>query len=165
MPSYLLSCLVTQLTGEELDPTLLGSQLTYGVVFAESFCGNSAESSRKTMFNCARKGCGNSAESLRKFAENFLQWPLPERPHKWIVDLLGSQWFVWPHVWVLRHWGRFPWWGGLWTPRYHGPLGWLSKRRQGGPWAPPPCSVNYLWELVDVCDRLSFLVLQVIVCY
>ena len=45
-------------------------------------------------------------------------------------------------VWVLRHWGRLPWWGGLRTPRYHGPLGCLSKRRQGGPWAPPPCGAN-----------------------
>ena len=56
--------------------------------------------------------------------------------------LLGSEQFVWHNVWLLRHRGRLPWWGGLRTPRYHGPLGWLSKRRQGGPWAPPPCSVN-----------------------
>ena len=24
---------------------------------------------------------------------------------------------------LLRHRGRFPWWGGFRTPRYHGPLG------------------------------------------
>ena len=35
----------------------------------------------------------------------------------------GPSDFVWLHVWVLRHWGRLPWWGGLRTPRYHGPLG------------------------------------------
>ena len=66
------------------------NQLTYGVVsegvFAESlrkFCGKFAE----TTFYCARKGRGNSTEISRKFAENFLQWPLPERPHKWTVDI------------------------------------------------------------------------------
>ena len=58
------------------------------------------------------------------------------------TNLLGFVQFVWHVVQVLRHWGRFPWWGGRPTPRYHGPLGRLSKRRQGGPWAPPPCSVN-----------------------
>ena len=26
------------------------------------------------------------ADILRKFAENFLQWPLPERPHKWTAE-------------------------------------------------------------------------------
>ena len=29
---------------------------------------------------------------------------------------------------VLRFQGRFPWWGGLRTPRYYGPLGCLPKR-------------------------------------
>ena len=68
-----------------------GQQLTYGVVsegvFAESlrkFCGNSAESSQRTTFYCARKGCGNSAESLRKFHGNlrkiFCNDPFPNDP-------------------------------------------------------------------------------------
>ena len=61
-------------------------------VFAESlrkFCGNSAESSRTIRFIAPGKGaefCGKFAEISRKFAENFLQWPLPERPHKCSAD-------------------------------------------------------------------------------
>ena len=82
---------------EGINFTILESQqLTYGVVsegvFAESlrkFCGKFTE----TTFYCARKGCGNSAEISRKFAENFLQWPLPERPHKWTVENLLSEKF------------------------------------------------------------------------
>ena len=57
-------------------------------VLAESlrkFCGKFAEI-RKNTFHCVRKGCGNSAEILRKAAEFFLQWPLPEWPHKWIAE-------------------------------------------------------------------------------
>ena len=54
-------------------------------------CGNSAENSRKfsqqKYFYCVRKGCGNSVEISRKLVKIFLQWPLPERPHKW--DNLG----------------------------------------------------------------------------
>ena len=46
---------------------------------------------------------------------------------------------VWHIDSLLRFRGRFPWWGGRQTPRYHGPLGCLPKRGQGGPWAPPPC--------------------------
>ena len=38
-------------------------------------------------------------------------------------NLLGSERIVWHVVQVLRRWGRLPWWGGLRTPRYHGPLG------------------------------------------
>ena len=61
-----------------------GQQLTYGVVLRK-VCGN--------YVYCARKGCGNSAESLQTFcgifAEHFLQWPLPERPHKWIAEKGG----------------------------------------------------------------------------
>ena len=30
----------------------------------------------------------------------------------------------------LRHRGRFPWWGGFRTPRYHGPLGCLLRKRR-----------------------------------
>ena len=63
-------------------------------------------------------------------------------PAKSWTNLLGFVQVVWHVVQVLRHWGRFPWWGGRSTPRYHVHLGRLSKRRQGGPWAPPPCSVN-----------------------
>ena len=72
---------------------------------------------------------------------------------------MGSLRFVWQDVWVLRHWGRLPWWGGLRTPRYHGPPGCLSKRRQGGPWAPPPCGVNspgkLSWSLSGICSGSS----------
>ena len=31
------------------------------------------------------------AEISRKCAETFLQWPLPERPHKWIADKLTAE--------------------------------------------------------------------------
>ena len=55
--------------------------------------------------------------------------------------------------------------GCLWTPRYHGPLGWLSKRRQGGPWAPPPCSENSLGNMLGSVPGLLFLALQVVVCF
>ena len=47
-------------------------------------------------------------------------------------------------MWLLRHWGRLPWcpWGD-------------SKKRQGGPWAPPPCGVHtsgmLLWFLSGFC--------------
>ena len=49
------------------------------------------ENLSKFSFYYVRKGgFGNSAESLRKFrgnvAEKFLQGPLPERPHKRIVE-------------------------------------------------------------------------------
>ena len=72
-------------------------QFTYGVVsegvVAESlrkFCGNLQEirfiASGKGA-EILRKVCGNFVE----IAENFLQWPLPERPHKWTADMLGPQ--------------------------------------------------------------------------
>ena len=37
--------------------------------------------------------------------------------------LLGFSCVDWFDVRLLRHWGRFPWWGGPRTPRYYGPLG------------------------------------------
>ena len=64
-------------------------QFTYGVVsegfFSRKFCGNSAEILRKfakkigQKLRFPRKQGGNSAEISRKM---FLQWPLPEQPHK-----------------------------------------------------------------------------------
>ena len=36
-----------------------------------------------------RKFCGKFAEISRNFAENFRQWPLPERPQKWIAEASG----------------------------------------------------------------------------
>ena len=44
-------------------------------------------------------------------------------PAKSWTSFLGFVQFVWHVVQVLRRWGRLPWWGGLRTPRYHGPLG------------------------------------------
>ena len=38
-----------------------------------------------------RKLRGKFAEISRKFAENFVQWPLPEQPHKWIAELLTQK--------------------------------------------------------------------------
>ena len=56
-------------------------------------CGNSAEILRKVHGQYVllrqervRKFCGKFAEISQKFAENFLQWPLPERPHKCSAD-------------------------------------------------------------------------------
>ena len=48
-------------------------------------------------------------------------------------------------VLFLRSRGRFPWWGGLLTPRYQGPPGRLS-RGAGRPMGPstPPCSFSKL---------------------
>ena len=40
-------------------------------------------------------------------------------------------------------WGRFPWWGVSWPLRTTVCWG-VSPRRQGGPWAPPPCSSQIL---------------------
>ena len=52
----------------------------------QKFCGKFAEIKKKMRQERVRKFCGK----LRKFAENVLQWPLPERPHEWIAD---QQWF------------------------------------------------------------------------
>ena len=56
---------------------------------------------------------------------------------------------------VIAPLGAYPWWGGHLVPRYQGPLGWLSKRRQGGPWAPPPCGLNspgkLSWSMLGWC--------------
>ena len=50
-----------------------------GVEIQWKICGNL----QKYLFYFAS---GKSAETLRKFAEHFLQWPLTERPHKWIAE-------------------------------------------------------------------------------
>ena len=41
-------------------------------------------------------------------------------------------------------------WGGLLTPLYHGPLGRLSKRRQGGPWAPSTLQCEFPGNLLMI---------------
>ena len=41
-----------------------------------------------------RGGCG-------KFVENFLQWPLPKQPHKWIAERQFSE-EVWNMKWTIR---------------------------------------------------------------
>ena len=65
--------------------------------FLRKVCGNSAEILRKVCGNCVLlcqervwRFCGKFAEISRKFAENFLRWPLPERPCKWIVEFVPS---------------------------------------------------------------------------
>ena len=50
-------------------------------------------------------------------------------------NFLGYLLFVGPGVSSLRHRGRFLWWGGLRTPRYHVPLGCLPKKA-GRPMGP-----------------------------
>ena len=80
-------CFLSQ-KGSNLSSSLMGS---LGKGLLQKVCGNSAENSRKfaeNTFYCVRKGCGDSAEISRKFAEHSLQWPLPERPHKWIAEKL-----------------------------------------------------------------------------
>ena len=77
-------------------------------------------------------------------------------PAKNWTTLLGSQWFV------CLMFGYCATGGGSHGGGVFGPLGtmvpWGDSPREGrgAHVAPPPCSVNYLWELVDVCDRLSF---------
>ena len=83
-------------------------QFTYGVVsegfFAESlrkFCGKFAEIFRRRRYvllrqERVRKFCGKFAEISLKVAENFLQCPLSERPHKCIAD-------IGPKIITLRH--------------------------------------------------------------
>ena len=46
--------------------------------------------------------------------------------------------------------GRFPWWGGLRTPRYHGPLGCLPKSA-GRPMGPATLSPETLLGLCSPC--------------
>ena len=75
-------------------------QHTYGVVsegfFCGTFCGNSAEHLRKLAqmwfivpgksVEIPRRLQTFLAEIRTTLVENCLQWPLPERPHKWIAD-------------------------------------------------------------------------------
>ena len=76
----------------------IAQQFTYGVVSEGFFCGKFAEFLRKFCRKYVllrqervRKFCGKFAQILWKFAENFLEWPLPERPHKCIAELLGGR--------------------------------------------------------------------------
>ena len=93
-----------------LSSSLMGS-LAKG--FLRKVCGNSAENLRKFVKKCVllrqervRKLCGKFAEISRKFAENFLQWPLPERPHKLIADSLKICRF-WVCVFPILPWRKY----------------------------------------------------------
>ena len=68
-------------------------------------------------FYCVRKGCGKLAEIAWKLAENFLQWPPPERPRtKWIVDVLISQPLP---GFFLSFWGYLRQWKGhVWESQW-----------------------------------------------
>ena len=74
--------------------SLMGS-LAKGIL--RKVCANSAENSQKfekyvwLRQERVRKFCGKFAEISQKFVENYLQWPLPERPHKWIADRCNSE--------------------------------------------------------------------------
>ena len=70
-------------------------------------------------------------------------------------NFLGYSRFVGPGVSSLRHRRRFPWWGGLRTPRYHGPLGCLPKNA-GRPMGPATLQCTFPWDFVG--DRASLFV-------
>ena len=60
--------------------------------------------------------------------------------------------------------GRLPWWGGLWTPRYHGPPGVTLQEKAGRPMGPSTLRCEFPWEVVVVYVEFLFFVLHVFVC-
>ena len=87
-----------------LESHAFASRLLMGSLakaFLQKVCGMFAEISKNYVITSG-KGAGTLrkfAEILWKFAESFLQWPLPERPHKWkIADFVGGLIFIHPPV-------------------------------------------------------------------